>query len=46
MEQLQWHNEERKVDDLLPHGKSPRKISKEQMANLKKSLRISEDIFT
>jgi DNA modification methylase len=38
MEQLQWHNEERKVDDLLPHGKSPRKISKEQMANLKKSL--------
>lgn len=38
MEQLEWHNEERKVDDLLPHGKSPRKISKEQMANLKKSL--------
>lgn len=38
MEQLQWHNEERTVDDLLPHGKSPRKISKEQMANLKKSL--------
>lgn len=38
MEQLQWHNEERKVDGLLPHGKSPRKISKEQMANLKKSI--------
>lgn len=38
MEQLQWHNEERKVDDLLPHRKSPRKISKEQMTSLTKSL--------
>jgi DNA modification methylase len=38
MEKLQWQTEERKVDDLLPHKKSPRKISKEQMASLKKSL--------
>lgn len=38
MKQLEWHNEERKVDALLPHKKTPRKISKEQMANLTKSL--------
>jgi DNA modification methylase len=35
---LEWHNEKRKVVDLIPNKKSPRKISKEQMENLKKSL--------
>jgi hypothetical protein len=37
-EQLVWHTESRKVDSLLPHKKSPRKISKEQSERLKKSL--------
>jgi hypothetical protein len=37
-EQLWWQTEKRKVDDLLPHKKSPRKISKDQMVNLKRSL--------
>lgn len=36
--QLVWHTESRKVDLLLPHKKSPRKISKEQSERLKKSL--------
>lgn len=36
--QLMWHTESRKIDSLLPHKKSPRKISKEQTACLKKSL--------
>ena len=36
--QLQWHTEERKVDALLPHKKTPRKISKEQADRLKQSL--------
>jgi DNA modification methylase len=37
-QQLQWHTEERKVDALLPHKKTPRKISKEQADRLKQSL--------
>ena len=37
-QQLQWKTENRKVDTLLPHKKSPRKISKEQMELLKRSL--------
>lgn len=37
-EQLWWQTEKREVDDLLPHKKSPRKISKDQMVNLKRSL--------
>ncbi|PIZ78885.1 MAG: hypothetical protein COY01_02915 [Candidatus Pacebacteria bacterium CG_4_10_14_0_2_um_filter_40_20] len=37
-QQLQWHTEERKVDSLLPHKKTPRKISKEQADRLKQSL--------
>lgn len=36
--QLVWHTESRKVDSLLPHKKSPRKINKEQSERLKKSL--------
>lgn len=35
---LTWHTEERKVDALLPHKKTPRKISKDQAERLKKSL--------
>ncbi len=36
--QLTWHTEERKVDSLLPHKKTPRKINKEQADRLKRSL--------
>jgi DNA modification methylase len=35
---LTWHTEERKVGALLPHKKTPRKISKEQSDRLKRSL--------
>lgn len=35
---LEWATEKRRVDDLLPHKKSPRKISKEQTERLKESL--------
>lgn len=35
---LEWATEKRRVDDLLPHKKSPRKISKEQTERLKQSL--------
>ena len=35
---LQWRTEERVVDTLLPHKKSPRKITKEQAERLKQSL--------
>jgi DNA modification methylase len=38
MEQLQWRTEKRKVSDLLPHKKTPRKITKDQMERLKQSL--------
>ena len=39
MEQnLTWHTEGRKVSALLPHKKTPRTISKEQMERLKRSL--------
>jgi len=36
---LVWLTVIRKVNDLLPYSKNPRKISKEQMENLKKSLK-------
>ncbi len=39
MEKIKWHNEKRKVDDLLPYSKNPRQISLEQLLNLKKSLK-------
>jgi ParB-like chromosome segregation protein Spo0J len=38
MQQLAWHNEQRTVDSLIPHKKTPRKISKEQLDTLKASL--------
>lgn len=39
MQKLTWRTEKRKVNDLLPYSKNPRQISKEQMAQLKKSLK-------
>lgn len=36
--QLTWHTEERRVDALLPHKKTPRKINREQADRLKRSL--------
>lgn len=39
MKKLKWHNEKRKVKDLIPYDKNPRKISPEQIENLKKSLK-------
>jgi DNA modification methylase len=33
-----WHNEKRKVKDLIPNPKNPRKISESQTESLKKSL--------
>lgn len=38
MQQLSWHTEQRAVDSLTNHKKTPRKISKEQLERLKKSL--------
>jgi DNA modification methylase len=37
--QLEWLNEKRKVDDLIPYEKNPRKISDKQLADLKHSLK-------
>lgn len=39
MKKLIWHNEKRKVDDLLPFDKNPRTISDKQIADLKRSLK-------
>ena len=36
---LVWHTEVRKVDDLLPNEKNPRKMSSKQLSDLKKSLK-------
>ena len=36
---LVWHTEVRKVDDLLPNEKNPRKMSPKQLSDLKKSLK-------
>jgi len=38
MEKLIWHNEKRKVSDLIPFKKNPRKITKKEQADLRKSL--------
>lgn len=38
MPKLQWTTEKRKVDDLVPYEKNPRKISEEQINQLKKSI--------
>ncbi len=36
---LVWHTEKKKVDELLPYSKNPRSISDKQMNDLKKSLK-------
>ena len=38
-EDLVWHTERRKVDALVGHPKNPRKISDDQLASLKKSIK-------
>lgn len=35
---LEWHNEKRKVNDLVPFEHNPRKMTEEQMEQLKKSI--------
>jgi len=37
MEKLAWTTEKRTVSELIPHEKNPRKISEQQLNNLKKS---------
>jgi DNA modification methylase len=38
-EKLVWRTKKRKVDDLMPYEKNPRKISDKQIADLKRSLK-------
>jgi hypothetical protein len=38
MENLIWHNETRKVSDLIPFQKNPRKMTEEQVAQLSASI--------
>ena len=39
MEKLIWRTEKRKVDDLVPYSKNPRKMSDKQIEDLKHSLK-------
>lgn len=36
--ELKWHTEVRKVSELIPYDKNPRKLNEKQMADLKASL--------
>jgi DNA modification methylase len=38
MEKLKWHNEKRKVNDLIPYEQNPRKMSEQEVENLKESI--------
>jgi len=38
MKKLVWHTEKRKVNDLIPYKENPRQMTKEQVADLKKSI--------
>lgn len=38
MEKLVWHNEKRKVDDLIPYEQNPRQLTEKQAEDLKNSL--------
>jgi DNA modification methylase len=38
-QKLEWHNEWRKVDDLLPYSKNPRQINDKQLDDLKRSFK-------
>lgn len=35
---LQWRTEKRKIDDLVPHAKNPRKLSEKQRAEIEASI--------
>lgn len=39
MQKLKWHNEKRRVNDLIPFDKNPRRISDKQLEDLKRSLK-------
>jgi DNA modification methylase len=39
MEKIEWHNEKRKLSDLLPASYNPRKMTEKQNEDLKKSLK-------
>jgi len=39
MKKLTWHNEKRKVNDLLPFSRNPRRIDDKQISDLKRSLK-------
>lgn len=36
---LEWHNEKRRVNDLLPYERNPRQISEKQIEDLKRSFK-------
>jgi len=38
MKQLEWHNEKRKISDLIPYESNPRQLTDKQYNDLKKSL--------
>lgn len=38
MEPLEWHNEKRKISDLIPHARNPRRLTEEQKKVLTDSL--------
>ena len=38
MEQLQWHNERRRINELIPYAENPRLITEKEQEDLKKSL--------
>ncbi len=38
LKKLEWHNEKRKIKDLIPYEHNPRRLTKEQYNQLKKSL--------
>ncbi len=37
-EYIEWHNEKRKINELVPHAKNPRKLTKKEQENLTESL--------
>jgi DNA modification methylase len=37
-QQLEWRTEKRKIDDLVPHAKNPRKLSEKQRADIEASI--------
>ena len=37
-EKLSWHNEKRKVNDLIPNPENPRRMTEKQTDELRKSL--------